>query len=226
MPGEVEVLEALEPEPVRGRALEDAVDAQERADQRAEDDHRQGAEQREGELALVLGLAPGDHRREEDACGHERRGDPEQGELDVPGAHQVVRERSARDRTRRSRRSRRGSAGRRRRPASGAGTARPSRRRTTRMPAEQASAPRPRARGTTAPPARGRASPGTASGRRRRTGSRCRPAARSARARSRRSRWRSAGCRPAARAASCWCRSSCGPGGWSSRPTPSIRRRR
>ena len=38
----------------------------------------------------MLGLAPGDHRREEDAGRDERRRDPEQRELDVPGAHQVV----------------------------------------------------------------------------------------------------------------------------------------
>ena len=91
-PGQVEVLEALQPEPVRRGALEHAVDAEERADQGAEDDDRQRAEQRERELALMPRLAPGDHRREEDPGGHERRRDPEQRELHVPGAHQVVRE--------------------------------------------------------------------------------------------------------------------------------------
>ena len=87
---EVEVLEALQPEPVRGRVLEHAVDAEERADQRPEDDDRERAQQREGELALVLGLAPGDHRRQEDAGGDERGRDPEDRQLHVPGAHQVV----------------------------------------------------------------------------------------------------------------------------------------
>ena len=62
------------------------------ADQRPEDDDRERAEQREGELALVLRLAPGDHRRQEDAGRDERGRHPEQRELDVPGAHQVVRE--------------------------------------------------------------------------------------------------------------------------------------
>ena len=65
---------------------------EERPDQRAEDHDRQRAEQRERELALVPGLAPGDHRRQEDPGGDERRRDPEQRELHVPGAHQVVRE--------------------------------------------------------------------------------------------------------------------------------------
>ena len=118
-PGEVEVLEALEPEPVRRGALEHAVDAEERADQRAEHDHRQRAEQRERQLALVLGLAPGDHRREEDARGHERGGDPEQRELHVPGAHQVVREDRREVEAEEARRARRGSAARRRRRTSG-----------------------------------------------------------------------------------------------------------
>ena len=36
-------------------------------------------------------LAPGDHRREEDSRCDERRGHPEDGELHVPGAHQVER---------------------------------------------------------------------------------------------------------------------------------------
>jgi len=40
----------------------------------------------------VFGLAPGDHRRQEDAGGHERRRHPEQRELHVPRPHEVVRE--------------------------------------------------------------------------------------------------------------------------------------
>ena len=86
---EVEVLEALQAEPVGRGVAEQAVDAEERADQRAEDDHGEGAEQQEGELALAARLAPGDHRRQEDAGRDERRGDPEDRELHVPGAHQV-----------------------------------------------------------------------------------------------------------------------------------------
>ena len=89
---EVEVLEALQAEPVRRRVAERAVNAQEGADQRSEDHHRERSEQHEGELALAARLAAGDHRREEDACGDERGGDPEDRELHVPGAHQVERE--------------------------------------------------------------------------------------------------------------------------------------
>ena len=86
---EVEVLEALQAEPVGRRVAEHAVHAQERADQRAEHHHGERAEQQEGELALTARLAPGDHRREEDAGRHERGRDPEDRELHVPGAHQV-----------------------------------------------------------------------------------------------------------------------------------------
>ena len=66
--------------------------AEERADQHPEDDDGERSEQRERELALVLRLAPGDHRRQEDARGDERSGDPEDRELHVPRAHEVVRE--------------------------------------------------------------------------------------------------------------------------------------
>jgi hypothetical protein len=86
---EVEVLESLQSEPVCGRVPEPAVDAEERADQRAEDNHRERAQEQEGECALPLRLAPGDHRSQEDAGRHERRRDPEDRELHVPGAHQV-----------------------------------------------------------------------------------------------------------------------------------------
>ena len=40
----------------------------------------------------MTGLAPGDHRRQEDAGGDERGRHPEDRQLHVPGAHQVVRE--------------------------------------------------------------------------------------------------------------------------------------
>ena len=40
-------------------------------------------------LALRI-LSPGDHRNEEDAGGEEAGGDPEERQLHVPGAHQVV----------------------------------------------------------------------------------------------------------------------------------------
>ena len=65
------------------------MDAQEGADQSSEDHHCERSEQHEGELALAARLAPGDHRREEDAGRDERGGDPEDRELHVPGAHQV-----------------------------------------------------------------------------------------------------------------------------------------
>ena len=213
-PGEVEVLEALQPEPVRGRVLQHAVDAEVGADQRPEHDDGQRAEQREGELALVPGLAPGDHRRQEDPGGDERGRHPEQRELDVPGAHQVVGEDLRQVEAEEARRSRRGSAGeaaptsvwiRNSAAITKKNHARRALRRRERDVAGRAEA--------TASPARGRASRGCGpSARRRRTAGRCRPAARSATAPTRRSRWRSACCRRAARAASCSCRSSCGPG--------------
>ena len=198
-----------------------------RADQRPEDDDRERAEQRERELALVARLAPRDHRREEDAGRDERGGDPEDRQLHVPGAHQVVREGARQVEAEEARRGRRGSAATRRRRASGAGTAPPSRRRTRRSPAAPASARRRPARGTRASPARGRASRGRApSGRTRRRACRSRRAARSATAPTRRSRSRSACCRRAAPAASCSCTSSCGRAGWPPRPRPSRRRTR
>ena len=39
---------------------------------------------------LFLRFAPGDERGQEDATGQERRGGPEQGQLQMPGAGQVV----------------------------------------------------------------------------------------------------------------------------------------
>ena len=85
--------------------LEPAVDVGELADQAAEDDDREGAEQAEGELALALRLAPGDHRRQEDPGREERGGDKEDRQLHVPGAHEVVGEDLWRCRCRRSRRA-------------------------------------------------------------------------------------------------------------------------
>ena len=161
------------------------------ADQAAEDDDRQRAEQDVGEHALPSRLAPGDHRREEDAGREERGRDEEDRQLDVPGARRGCRGRPGRGRCRRSRRARPGSAGRPRRPASGAGTAPPSRGRTRRSragPGVSATSPG-RAEGErrllAAP-----ASRGSSSGRRPRTAARSRRAGRSARQRSRRSRWR------------------------------------
>ena len=86
------------------------MDGEVGADQRAEDDDRERAEQRERELALVLRLAAGDHRREEDPGRDERGRDPEDRQLHVPGAHQVVREDPRQVEAEEVRRSRRGSA--------------------------------------------------------------------------------------------------------------------
>jgi hypothetical protein len=68
------------------------VERKVRADQRPENHHRQRAEQPERKLVLVARLAPRDHRRQEDARSDERGRDPEDRQLHVPGAHQVVRE--------------------------------------------------------------------------------------------------------------------------------------
>ena len=45
---------------------------------------------RVGEHVLPARLAPGDHRRQEDARGQKRRRHPEDGQLQMPGARQVV----------------------------------------------------------------------------------------------------------------------------------------
>jgi hypothetical protein len=89
---EVEVLEALQSEPVRGRVGQHAVHAEVRADERPQHDDRERAEQRERQLRLMARLPPGDHRRQEDPGSDERRRHPEDRELDVPGPHEVVRE--------------------------------------------------------------------------------------------------------------------------------------
>ena len=84
----VEILEALLAEPA-SRSAEPAVDAAEFAAQAAHDHDRERPEQPVGEPALALGLAAGDHRREEDPGGEERGRDQEDRELQVPGAGEV-----------------------------------------------------------------------------------------------------------------------------------------
>ncbi len=222
---EIEVLEALVAEPLGG-SRRPAVNAGELADQAAADDEGERAEQGVRQQVLALRLALGDHRRQEDPGGQERRRDEEDRELHVPGAHEVVREPGGEVDAEEARQHRPGSAGRPRRRASGRRRAPPSRRRTTRSPAGRALARRHRGRGTTASAARGPASQGRASARTRRRAGRSRRAARSATARSRRSRSRSACCRRAARAASCSYTSSCGRAGAPRRPTPTTRRTR
>ncbi len=66
------------------------LDAGGLADQAADDDEHHGAEQGNGQLVLVLRLAAGDHRGDEDAHGQEAGGDEEQRQLQVPHARQVV----------------------------------------------------------------------------------------------------------------------------------------
>ncbi len=68
------------------------MDAEIGADQRPEHDDGERAEQRVRQRPLMPRLTARDHRRQEDAGGDERRRDPEQRKLDVPGAHEVVRE--------------------------------------------------------------------------------------------------------------------------------------
>ena len=59
------------------------------AAQAAHDDDDERPEQAIGEPALASRLAPGDHGRDEDARGEKGDRDPEDGELQVPRAHQV-----------------------------------------------------------------------------------------------------------------------------------------
>ena len=82
---EVEVLEPLDAED-RAVLAEPAVDAAELADQAAEDDDGERREQPVGEPVLAARLAPGDHRRQEDAGREERGRDEEDRELHVEGA--------------------------------------------------------------------------------------------------------------------------------------------
>ena len=73
-------------------AQRDAVDRQRLAHQAADDHQDDGAEQHVDQHGLLPGLPPGDEGRQEDPRGQEPRRGPEQGQLHVPGAGQVVRE--------------------------------------------------------------------------------------------------------------------------------------
>jgi hypothetical protein len=86
---EVEVLESLVPEPVPA-GVDPTVNRGQLADHAAEDDERERTQQAEGEPVLPPRLAARDHRGEEDSSGEERGRDPENRQLQVPGAHQVV----------------------------------------------------------------------------------------------------------------------------------------
>ena len=87
-PAEIEVLEALVAEPDARRP---SVDAAELAAEAPDDDDHERAEQTVREQVLVARLVTGDERSEEDAGREERRRHPEDRELDVPGAREVVR---------------------------------------------------------------------------------------------------------------------------------------
>ena len=171
----------------------------------------------------MLRLAPGDHRREEDPGGDERRRDPEDRELDVPGAHQVVREDLGEVEAEEA-----GELGAvvlrwPRRPASGAGTApaitkKNQRRRALRRRQRDVAGRAERERRLLAPvpaetqpqrPKTREQEPDAAEQRDQREHA------------TRRARSRSACCRRAAPAASCSCRSSRGRAGSPTPPRPS-----
>ena len=147
-PAEVEVLEALQAEPVRRRRSSKPWTPRYAPIRLPKTTTASAPSSAKASLPWPRRLAPGDHRREEDAGGEERGRDQEDRELDVPGAHQVVGEDLRQVDAEEARRARRGSAARPRRPGSGAGTAPPSRRRTRRSRAGPASARRRRARGS------------------------------------------------------------------------------
>src|SRR5450755_4648411 len=88
-PPEVQVLGTLvtEPEPELPQLV---VDAEGLAYQAADDDQHQRPEEYVDAGPLVSGLFATDPRRQEKAAAHPGRRDPEDGELEVPGASQVV----------------------------------------------------------------------------------------------------------------------------------------
>src|SRR5271166_3964730 len=82
-PTEVQVLGTLvtEPEPQLPQLV---VDAEELAYQAADDDHHERPKECVDASLLVSGLFATDPRRQEKAAAHPGRGDPEDGELEVP----------------------------------------------------------------------------------------------------------------------------------------------
>ena len=86
---QIEVLAALvaEPEP---EAAELVVDPRHFPEEAAEDHHGQGAQEDKHAGPLALGLSPPHQRGKEEAAGHPGRGDPEDGQLQMPGARQIV----------------------------------------------------------------------------------------------------------------------------------------
>ena len=170
---QVEVLEALQPEPVRRGVLEHAVDPEVGADQASRT--RRPRAPRAARRPSSPGVSARAWRSSAQGRSRPRRttSRPRKSRAARARCASGCRAGSGPGRCRRSRRGPRGSAGRRRRPSSGSGTAPPSRRRTTRSPAAPVSARRRRGRGTTASPARAPASrAGRPTGRTRQTAGR------------------------------------------------------
>ena len=90
-PAQVQVLRALVAEPEPGLAQR-AVDAQVLPEEAAEDDDRQGRQQHDDARSLPARFCAADERRQQEPAGDPRRGDPEDRQLQVPRARQVVRE--------------------------------------------------------------------------------------------------------------------------------------
>src|ERR1035441_19355 len=88
-PPEVQVLGTLvtEPEPELPQLV---VDAEELANQAADDDHHQRPEEGVDACPLMLGLFATAPRSQEKTAAYPGRSDPEDGELEVPGARHTV----------------------------------------------------------------------------------------------------------------------------------------
>ena len=86
---QVEVLAALvaEPEP---EAAQQVVDACPFSEEAAEDHEGQGPQEHQHPEPLALGFRTAHQGRQEEPPGHPGGGDPEDGQLQVPGARQVV----------------------------------------------------------------------------------------------------------------------------------------
>src|SRR5579875_3405465 len=60
--------------------------------QAADHDHDKGGQKQEGEQSLTARLAAGYQRSQEDARRQVRSGDEKQGQLEVPGAREIIRQ--------------------------------------------------------------------------------------------------------------------------------------
>ena len=90
-PAQIEKGETLIAKP-RPAVLNPAEDARVFAAHAAKHDHRQRAQQQIGKHALAARFAAGDHRHEKNARRQIRRGDPENRQLQMPGAGDVERQ--------------------------------------------------------------------------------------------------------------------------------------